>query len=254
MLAEGHRQLLHPNYPTATTTNKDPSASKNPKAAAKRCIVCFVTFPIPSFPSEPFSPQCNHRGQTCVSCLRDSINYSLRSTLPFDIPCPECPATVSEDTIQRYADPETIQRYEDLRLQRLLEADRDFVWCAAGCGNGQLHAGGSSQPIVTCDKCQKKTCFSHKCAWHAGVTCEEWDSVLQEESQIAKNGSQSSPATAKQPPARTHTDPELLERIQRERDNRASETHIQQSGAKQCPKCLRWIDKIDGWWVVSSFS
>ena len=40
----------------------------------------------------------------------------------------------------------------------------DFIWCAYNCGSGQLYdiAVVSSNPTVTCMKCNRCTCFKHR--------------------------------------------------------------------------------------------
>ncbi|KAH6857006.1 hypothetical protein B0I37DRAFT_88781 [Chaetomium sp. MPI-CAGE-AT-0009] len=59
-----------------------------------------------------------------------------------------------------------------------MQEDEDFIWCTAGCGNGQIHDGGAAQPIVKCASCAAKTCFVCKTSWHAGMTCREWSLSL----------------------------------------------------------------------------
>ncbi|EEY19611.1 conserved hypothetical protein [Verticillium alfalfae VaMs.102] len=54
----------------------------------------------------------------------------------------------------------------------------NFIWCAGGCGSGQIHETGAEQPIVICLHCSGRSCFTHEVAWHDGLTCEEFDSLL----------------------------------------------------------------------------
>jgi hypothetical protein len=49
----------------------------------------------------------------------------------------------------------------------------EFIWCAHGCGMGQLNEGQDENNIVQCVKCHNKTCFTHKAKWHAGMTCNQ---------------------------------------------------------------------------------
>jgi hypothetical protein len=51
------------------------------------------------------------------------------------------------------------------------------MWCTSACGYGQVHTGGSAQPIVTCRLCSHRSCFHHKVAWHQNLTCDEYDSL-----------------------------------------------------------------------------
>ena len=52
---------------------------------------------------------------------------------------------------------------------------------APGCVSGQIHEGGAEEPIVTCNDCGSKSCFTHQTAWHAGETCEDFDERMAEE-------------------------------------------------------------------------
>lgn len=61
----------------------------------------------------------------------------------------------------------------------------NFTYCLnMGCDSGQIHGGGDDQPIMTCTACQFKTCFTHKIAWHSGMTCSEYDEVLAKEERM----------------------------------------------------------------------
>ncbi|KAK3988264.1 hypothetical protein QBC44DRAFT_244056, partial [Cladorrhinum sp. PSN332] len=187
------------------------------------CIVCYSDIPADQFPRSGLSPLCMHPMRTCITCLQKFIRVSVDAVPRLAIMCTECSNPLSELMIQRYADGETMQKIRDMELRVFLSLEKDFVWCASGCGNGQLHAGGSNKPIVTCNQCGKRTCFAHKCQWHAGLTCEEWDAVLKEDEQA------------------------LVEQIHRARDERASELYLEKSKAKKCPRCGRWIEKNGGW-------
>ena len=43
-----------------------------------------------------------------------------------------------------------------------------------GCGSGQIHESGDENPIVTCIKCERKSCYSCKVPWHEGKSCDEF--------------------------------------------------------------------------------
>jgi hypothetical protein len=57
----------------------------------------------------------------------------------------------------------------------------NFTNCLGpSCGSGQIHETGDDQPIMTCDKCHFKTCFTHKMPWHSGQTCADYDAEQKE--------------------------------------------------------------------------
>jgi hypothetical protein len=50
-----------------------------------------------------------------------------------------------------------------------------MMYLRPGCDSGQIHEGGDSQPIMTCTKCQYKSCWTHHMPWHSGQTCDEYE-------------------------------------------------------------------------------
>ncbi|KAK8003209.1 hypothetical protein PG989_002928 [Apiospora arundinis] len=54
-----------------------------------------------------------------------------------------------------------------------------FVWCPLNdCESGQIHSAGAGQPVVLCQGCSRRFCFTHQTEWHSDYTCEEWDQYL----------------------------------------------------------------------------
>ncbi|KAF8603499.1 hypothetical protein BDV93DRAFT_473140 [Ceratobasidium sp. AG-I] len=99
----------------------------------------------------------------------------------------------------------------------MLQAEPNFVWCkSATCEWGQLHESGAAAPIVICQVCDTRSCFTHDVPWHAEKTCAQYDA-------------------------------EQAGRARQAQDNLASEAYIQQH-AKACPNaaCGRNIEKNDG--------
>lgn len=69
-------------------------------------------------------------------------------------------------------------RYDHLATIHQLESTPSFRRCIGPrCESGQLHQGGSAQPIMTCIVCQFKTCYTHQVAWHTNISCEEYDAA-----------------------------------------------------------------------------
>jgi hypothetical protein len=96
-----------------------------------------------------------------------------------DIHCPECSIPLSHTAIKlilfNYGDTILYERYTKFDLDRALEENPEFMWCAHGCGSGQLNEGVAMNNSVQCINCHQLTCFTHKCPWHDGITCEEYD-------------------------------------------------------------------------------
>ncbi|KAK4097684.1 hypothetical protein N658DRAFT_569186 [Parathielavia hyrcaniae] len=197
---------------------------------SKECVVCAEEKAPEAFPASPPSRSCQHNSRTCSDCISRAIRAHIQARILTDALCPECPGVMSTPTILRHTDAETLQRYHELCLQRLMQEEENFVWCAAGCGSGQIHEGGSDQPIVKCAGCGSKTCFSCKVPWHVDVTCAEWASFM----------APTSDKTAKEPP---RSAAEIFN--EQAKELRAS-TEIIHKTTKPCPNC-RWnIEKNGG--------
>ncbi|KAK4121569.1 hypothetical protein N657DRAFT_647749 [Parathielavia appendiculata] len=194
-------------------------------ATGRECVVCAETKPAEAFPGAPLTSGCQHAPRSCIDCIATSIRGHIQAKILSDVPCPECAGTMSFETIQRYADAETCQRYDELCLHRLMQEDGSFVWCAAGCGSGQIHEGGTDQPIVKCAGCGSKTCFACKVPWHVGMTCAEWTKF------------EAPTGTSNETPT------EILNR--RAWELRASKATIERT-TKPCPKCKWNIEKNGG--------
>ncbi|KAL2197022.1 hypothetical protein P885DRAFT_36033 [Corynascus similis CBS 632.67] len=144
----------------------------------RECIICTDTKPVSDFPAVAITKACAHEPTTCLACVATSIRTDLNSRLWNEIKCPECRATLEYDDVQRFADEETKERYQNLSFRSAISSSPAFLWCTAGCGYGQVHEGGASSPIVTCRLCSQRSCFHHKVAWHENLTCDEYDSLL----------------------------------------------------------------------------
>lgn len=69
-----------------------------------------------------------------------------------------------------------LNRYDRHATMHALKGVRNFCMCLGpGCDSGQVHASGNRQPIMTCDVCHFKTCFTHQMPWHEGMTCTAYD-------------------------------------------------------------------------------
>ncbi|KAM7183150.1 hypothetical protein V8F20_012730, partial [Naviculisporaceae sp. PSN 640] len=199
------------------------------------------------FPSGPLTEACGSHGgpNTCNSCLKKLVGGVLRKTPGIWIGCPEGCGPLPYETIVKYAPPEMQEQCEMLRLYKILSQDKDFVWCSAFCKSGQIHEGGASQPIVTCMSCGKKTCFYHKTAWHAGVTCDEFDRYSRQELDRyykQKQEEEEDIYTSNDIPRTQKIDSTSARAI----DEIRSENVINRT-TKPCPCCGSRIEKAGGW-------
>jgi hypothetical protein len=69
-----------------------------------------------------------------------------------------------------------LNRYDLKSTISAFDHDDSFIYCLGpGCPSGQVHFEQDAQPIVTCNFCQFRTCFTHKVPWHDPLTCSQYD-------------------------------------------------------------------------------
>ncbi|CAF1492476.1 unnamed protein product, partial [Rotaria magnacalcarata] len=141
------------------------------------CAVCMELMSSENFQT-CYNSNCTHTDRTiCDNCMYKYVHNNWN--IGYDIYCPECSIPLSHMTIKlilfNYADTSLYERYTKFELDRVLEQNPEFVWCAHGCGSGQLNEGATMNNTIQCVNCHKLTCFTHKCPWHDGMTCDEYD-------------------------------------------------------------------------------
>jgi len=166
------------NNKNSSSTNLAEQPAKN-KISTKQCQVCFDDKPERDFKTK-YSSRCVHKERSiCDDCLYQHIKQAFGKMCTDDAHCPElnCGIRFKYETVQKILsnnkDRKLLEKYDRFVLQRQLEKMDEFIWCAHGCGMGQLNEGQDENNIVQCVKCHKKTCFTHKAKWHAGMTCNQ---------------------------------------------------------------------------------
>lgn len=149
------------------------------KPTTKECQVCFDAKPNEGFQSI-YGSSCLHKERSiCDDCVYQHVKSALDKMCTDDVRCPElnCGITFDymavKDILSKHNDKKLKEKYDQFVLHRELERMPEFIWCAHGCSMGQLNEGGDGNNIVTCAKCCKKTCFTHKIKWHSGLTCAQ---------------------------------------------------------------------------------
>lgn len=69
--------------------------------------------------------------------------------------------------------------YDQISLSAFLSSDETFFSCLSPtCKAGQLHPGGTEEPIFSCSSCKTRSCFACKVLWHEGRTCVQYQEDL----------------------------------------------------------------------------
>lgn len=144
------------------------------------CVLCLCYLELESFPANPPTESCMHRTNVCSKCMEDSVAWDLGNKGGTLADCPQCGEALGEQSILHWARDKARDRYERRQLEKTLEQDPLFIWCAHGCGSGVIHASGEKQAAVVCDNCRRKTCYRHRMPFHEGLTCGEYDDIQED--------------------------------------------------------------------------
>jgi len=112
--------------------------------------------------------------------MEDSVAWDLGNKGGTLANCPQCGEALGEQSILHWARSKARDRYARRKLEKMLERDPLFIWCAHGCGSGVIHAQGEKQAAVVCDNCGQKTCFRHRMPFHEGLICGEYKDLQED--------------------------------------------------------------------------
>ncbi|CAG8486023.1 10391_t:CDS:2 [Ambispora gerdemannii] len=209
------------------------------------------------------SINCQHENNICQECVARHIEHELQAKGNIEIRClnENCRSVMTEDYVKKLSSKTVFERYQKLELMSALSQIDDFYWCLnSNCGSGQIHYGGHSAPIMTCQSCSKKTCVIHSLPIPDGsINCPQCTNANANITETFDN-EQNIPQELR-PPQRfipqssNKTIKQTLENLQKRRkdlqkeNNRRMEeksnTYID-SMTKKCPKCNANIEKNEG--------
>jgi hypothetical protein len=147
---------------------------------SKECVSCREQKPLELF-AKQYSNKCKHKTRSlCDDCMVEGYKNMFREKMSTEVRCLElgCYVEFDHNEVKNILEKKAknfFDRYTEFLLQSTVEQMPEFIWCAHSCGSGQLNECGKSNPIVICVNCKQKTCFIHKCQWHTGLTCWQYD-------------------------------------------------------------------------------
>ena len=145
-------------------------------SSTRTCVSCTDELPPSDFPQSPLTLSCTHENSACKTCIGQWIDTQLSDQSWNEIKCLECKELMQYPDIQRHAEPEVFERYDQLAARSVLNNEPNFVWCTnRGCGFGQVHEGGKDMPLFQCKACRYRFCIVHGEPWHEGETCKAFD-------------------------------------------------------------------------------
>jgi len=172
------------------------------------CQVCFESYPKSLFLK--ITSNCNHKSNICKLCVNRHITAQLDSKRAFEITCPfdGCNQKFKSHDVKKISK-ELFERFDTAMLLQALSKMPEFRWCKnPRCNSGQIHHEGDDAPIVTCQACGQKSCYTHDIPWHKDTTCSNYYEV--------------------------------------KRGNDEATRRLLEKETKQCPKCGVRIIKDDG--------
>ncbi|RHZ56054.1 hypothetical protein Glove_406g42 [Diversispora epigaea] len=140
------------------------------------CIICVEKYSKSNF--QQITEKCTHKNDICNACVDKHISSKMEEKGDTVIYCPYdgCRKKIEFNNVKRIVTKEVFERYDTLTLRKTLQNMPEFTWCKnARCGSGQIHFEGDDAPIMTCNACKSKSCYTHDVPWHEDKTCAEYD-------------------------------------------------------------------------------
>ncbi|KAG6557573.1 hypothetical protein Mapa_000849 [Marchantia paleacea] len=190
--------------------------------AIHTCYICFSEHLGKDFARLP----CQHI--FCMDCMQTLATVHVKEGSVNKLNCPDtsCRGSIPPYLLKQLLEEEVFQRWEDLVLQRSLDAMMDIVYCPR-CETVCIE---EQDNFVQCTKCFYSFCSLCRQTWHVGQECMSVESrlrILQER----RNGSKSG---------------EDQRRKEEELRNEMMNLNYVRREAKQCPKCKMAISKTEG--------
>ena len=145
--------------------------------ARRTCAIClenkdFIEFPNPS----DLPARCIHCLDICSACICNSITSAIMYRAIDKVGCPQCDRPWKRPFIKQHALRDSFAHFEGLELMHVVEAMPNYRPClGSDCTSGQVCELEDAAPIIKCQDCGHRSCFTHRVPWHTGMTCAEYD-------------------------------------------------------------------------------
>ncbi|XP_024378429.1 uncharacterized protein [Physcomitrium patens] len=186
------------------------------------CLICFSEYSGYSFTKLP----CQH--YFCTTCLKQYCNMHVKEGSVLNLNCPDtsCKEQIPPTYLKQLLDEEAFERWDNLSLQRALDAMADVVYCPK-CKTASLE---DPDHLVQCSQCRFSFCSLCLSNWHPGQTCMSPEAklrILQSRRQGREMGE---------------------EAIKKEKEliNECLDMDYIKREAKQCPTCRMAVQKSEG--------
>uniref|UniRef100_A0A7I4EBQ6 RBR-type E3 ubiquitin transferase n=1 Tax=Physcomitrium patens TaxID=3218 RepID=A0A7I4EBQ6_PHYPA len=220
----------HPLSLSETENNKQQQDDEYEESAKHKvfqesvhtCLICFSEYSGYSFTKLP----CQH--YFCTTCLKQYCNMHVKEGSVLNLNCPDtsCKEQIPPTYLKQLLDEEAFERWDNLSLQRALDAMADVVYCPK-CKTASLE---DPDHLVQCSQCRFSFCSLCLSNWHPGQTCMSPEAklrILQSRRQGREMGE---------------------EAIKKEKEliNECLDMDYIKREAKQCPTCRMAVQKSEG--------
>ena len=151
------------------------------RKVTRECIICREDKGFRAFPGR-ITEACQHVRDICRSCMKQTIKTEIQSKgQSAAIRCPNCAAELSLADVARESSTADAEQLDTFLLQKALSQEPNFVWCAHGCGIGQLVDDLSCNTFMTCQSCGRRDLQPSQdhLAWRV-VLCWTWPELAVE--------------------------------------------------------------------------
>jgi len=112
-------------------------------------------------------------------CIINYLRIQIDDGNP-SITCFQCPSIINVPDMKSFVLPREFIRWERNLSIRTLEQLSNFLWCAKpGCGYGAIIDDIHLMSFFRCTHCKTRTCCRHRVTWHADMSCEAYDQLMQ---------------------------------------------------------------------------
>ena len=178
------------------------------------CFLCVEEFD----QNEITNPELECKNHIHGKCFVNYIEEELNNRR-FPIRCPICPKNqrheintkIILDCLLIHDKDNLALKLETISLNHLAENNSEEVSYCPTAGCNYLCYFDKNEFHLNCPLCKKSYCLKCKVEWHMGMTCEEYQ----------------------------------REKKNDENDEKFNE-YVRGNNFKQCPRCKRWVEKIDG--------
>ncbi|CAB4441718.1 unnamed protein product [Rhizophagus irregularis] len=148
-------------------------------ASYSTCAICVESRYTSEF--KAVTKNCKHTALTCQTCVNRHIEAELNNKGNLEIIClvESCRQIMDYSDIENVARKEVMARYDRMLVNSALGGDPNFRWCKnSKCGSGQIHSSGHNEPIMRCESCGQKSCYTHDVLWHTDLTCTQYSDII----------------------------------------------------------------------------